>query len=432
MFKKVNQLKDEFKALYKDYNTYKELYGFILGALVYQFLSHLMLSYIPVSSLRMFTWLFWMLLFWVGLLILETPISFTQLYHISILWIVQILIAFEIRMNPIFQFFIFQILFRRVRQTIYENLSTESLLPYALKDLKSRNSSFEKVFVLYEAARLSIVMVLLMTYRHTFSPMFLSHFSAPWWFFKSEFPIFWVALWLYLYTFKNEKKDVALMIGILVCYWILFEPDNTLSIVWHFATATAVVIGIKAFPLLTIILSVYGGITFFAFGLFENISDCTTMYVFMTNCTFLGSLCICWLIYPPEILLYKPKYLHSVYYGVILQFFVMLISFFLELTVEHPVDRKSVYIEGVWFIFLWMLYFLIKFLWAYYFSYGIVYRHYLVKHISRQLKKQAKRAQDEAEIARAVGREVDNTLRDEIDTQVRFFYMVLVSLEVYF
>lgn len=142
------------------------------------------------------------------------------------------------------------------------------------------------------------------------------------------------------------------------------------------------------------------------------------MYVFMTNVTFLGSCCICWLIYPPEILLYKPEYLIRIFNLVLLSFFVMIISFFFELTTENPGERRITYVEGVVYIGLCLLYFLIKFLLAYYFSYGVVYRHYLVKQISKTLKKHNKRAKDESEIAQAVGREVDESLKDEIDNQM--------------
>jgi len=65
-----------------------------------------------------------------------------------------------------------------------------------------------------------------------------------------------------------------------------------------------------------------------------------------------------------------------------------------------------------------MLYFLIKFLLAYYFSYGLVYRHYLIINISKTLKKKKKKHIDETEITKAVGREVDTSLKDEIDEQI--------------
>lgn len=169
---------------------------------------------------------------------------------------------------------------------------------------------------------------------------------------------------------------------------------------------------------MTIILSLYGGITFFAFSYFPTLQYCTTMYVFMTNLTFLGSLCLNWLLYPPEILLYKPWYFPRLYNSVIAQFFVMAISFFLELTTEDPYVRKSIYIEGVTFIFLCMLYFLIKFFLIYYFSYGWLYKSYLVHTVALSLKRRKKRIEDEQEIADAVGREVDAGLRDEIDERM--------------
>lgn len=97
------------------------------------------------------------------------------------------------------------------------------------------------------------------------------------------------------------------------------------------------------------------------------------------------------------------------------QFFVMAISFFFELTVEDPYKRGAVYIEGVSFVFLCMLYFLIQFLVVYYFSYGWLYRSYFVHKIALALKRMNKSAKDEEEIAKAVGREVDTALRDEID-----------------
>lgn len=232
-----------------------------------------------------------------------------------------------------------------------------------------------------------------------------------------------MALLSYIYMFKWDNRTILMVMVTAVGYAMVFEPSEIFGIFWHFMTASCVVIGAKKFPLLTIILSIYGGITYFAFGFFHSIQNCLTMYVFMTNTTFLGSLCICWMVYPPEILLYKPKYLIKVYNGVMAQFLIMAVSFFLELTVEHPTDRKTIYIEGVSYIFLLMLYFLIKMLLAYYFSFGVVYRHYLVVQISKRIAKHEKNVQDESDIADAVGREVDKSLKDEvIDAQVNIYH----------
>lgn len=63
MMKKLNSLKEEIVALYKDYNAYPELYGVILGALIYQLIAHVLLSYVPYPAIRIFTWMFFMMLF---------------------------------------------------------------------------------------------------------------------------------------------------------------------------------------------------------------------------------------------------------------------------------------------------------------------------------------------------------------------------------
>ena len=143
-------------------------------------MAYLMLSYIPIDLLKLFTWLFFMMLFLIGLIVVETPISFTQLYHLTILTVIQVLLAFDINTNPVYQFLLYQILFRRVRQAIYDSLSTESLLPYAVKDMKSKTSSSLNQPILYDFIRLVIPLCLFMPYRQYLTPMFLSHFSAPW------------------------------------------------------------------------------------------------------------------------------------------------------------------------------------------------------------------------------------------------------------
>lgn len=141
------------------------------------------------------------------------------------------------------------------------------------------------------------------------------------------------------------------MVG-CVLYCIFFEPSNSLSIVWHFCTASLFVFGVRNLPLLTVIISVYGGLTFYVFSFFPLLANSTTMYVFMIILTFMGSLCLTWLIHPPEILLFKPVYFPRLFYCSLAQFILMVISFFNELTVEDPYTRKAIYIEGVTFIFL--------------------------------------------------------------------------------
>jgi hypothetical protein len=97
----------------------------------------------------------------------------------------------------------------------------------------------------------------------------------------------------------------------------------------------------------------------------------------------------------------------------------MTISFFFELTVEDPYNRKNVYIEGVMFIFICMLYFLLSFLITH-FIFETICRSYFVEKVAVMLKKLNKSAKDEIEIATAVGREVDIGLRDEIDERMEF------------
>lgn len=118
--------------------------------------------------------------------------------------------------------------------------------------------------------------------------------------------------------------------------------------------------------------------------------------------------------------MYKPYYFPRMYYLVLAQFFIMVVSFFLELTVEDPYSRKNVYIEGVTFISLSMLYFLLLFLVVYYFSYGWLYRSYFVDKIAVDLRKRKKEALDIEEIEEAVGREIDAGLRDEIDERMEY------------
>lgn len=106
------------------------------------------------------------------------------------------------------------------------------------------------------------------------------------------------------------------------------------------------------------------------------------------------------------------------FYLVLCQFVVMVMSFLFELTVENPYTRNQVYLEGMSFIIFCLLYFLLMFFFVYYFSYGWLYRTYFVETIAVTLKKRNKSAADEAEIAQAVGREVDIGLRDEIDERM--------------
>jgi len=140
----------------------------------------------------------------------------------------------------------------------------------------------------------------------------------------------------------------------------------------------------------------------------------------------MGSLCITWLLYPPLILLYKPKYFPRLYNCVLAQFFVMPISFFFELTVEDPYTRQTVYLEGLIFMFSCMLYFLVQFLVVYFYSYGWLYRSYFVHVIALQMKRKDKNTKDENEITIAIGREVDAALREEIDD-----YAKNLRLEMY-
>mmetsp|Transcript_16317 Transcript_16317/g.18100 ORF Transcript_16317/g.18100 Transcript_16317/m.18100 type:complete len:87 (+) Transcript_16317:952-1212(+) len=85
----------------------------------------------------------------------------------------------------------------------------------------------------------------------------------------------------------------------------------------------------------------------------------------------------------------------------------MTISFFFELTAEDPYIRKDIYIEGITFILLNMLFFCLLFLTIYYFSYGWLYRTYLVDKIAITMKERKKVKADLKEISEAMGREVD-------------------------
>mmetsp|Transcript_23903 Transcript_23903/g.23820 ORF Transcript_23903/g.23820 Transcript_23903/m.23820 type:complete len:121 (+) Transcript_23903:324-686(+) len=118
--------------------------------------------------------------------------------------------------------------------------------------------------------------------------------------------------------------------------------------------------------------------------------------------------------------MYKPYYFPRIYTIVISQFFIMAVSFFYELTADDPYSRKDIYIQGVSFIFLSMLYFLLLFIVVYYFSYGWLYRSYFVDKMAIKLKKQRISCQDLKEIEQAVGREIDISLRDEIDERMQY------------
>ena len=53
---------------------------------------------------------------------------------------------------------------------------------------------------------------------------------------------------------------------------------------------------------------------------------------------------------------------------------------------------------------------------VYYLAYGQIYRYYLANQIALDFKKQNKRARDEKEISKTIGRELDSGLKTEIDT----------------
>ena len=59
-----------------------------------------------------------------------------------------------------------------------------------------------------------------------------------------------------------------------------------------------------------------------------------------------------------------------------------------------------------------------KFMIIYYLAYGQIYRYYLTNQIALDLKKQNKRAKDEKDISKTVGRDVDSVLKNEIDTMI--------------
>ena len=278
MYEKVKKVIDEFKSQFEDIKRCPELYGIMLGLQIYQIVAYFVIGLIPFALLKIFVWCFFMLIFWLIFLVIETPITFTQVYHIAVIWVIQFFLAMDINTNPITLFIIFELLLRRTRQYIYDSLSAESLLPYALKDLTSTNSSRDKVNISYEFGRLFIALWILLPNRNDLAPMLLSRFAAPWCLFPSEFPIFYCALLWYVYSFKSGKKQIiTIMVG-CVLYWIIWEPSKSLSIIWHFCTASFAVFWIKRFPLLTVIVSIYGGITFYAFSFFPLLANCTTMY----------------------------------------------------------------------------------------------------------------------------------------------------------
>ena len=208
MYEKVRKIVEEINSQIEDFKKYPELYGIMLGLLVYQTISFYVLGFIPFVLLRIFVWWFFMLIFWLMFLVIETPISFTQVYHLTVIWIIQIFLAMDINISPIWLLFILEILLRRIRQYIYDSLSAESLLPYALKDLTSNNSSRDKTNIFYEYGRLFIALWMIMSIRDKLAPMLLSIFAAPWWLFPKEFPIFYSALWWYIYSIKGSKKQI--------------------------------------------------------------------------------------------------------------------------------------------------------------------------------------------------------------------------------
>jgi len=275
----------------KDMKERSDIYWIIFGVLLYQMVTYFVLNLVPYAPLRIFTWCFFMLVFAVILILIEEAITFTQAYHLTVLIVVQLILAFGIHINPIAMFIIYQFILKRLQTYIHSNLSKDSLLPLISLDSRSakKSENKEEGFV-YDSVRLMLMTVFMMSVRDSFAPVFFAHFSAPWCFFTSEFPILWAAISLHIFNFKNNLIGVSSVIVCCLSYALLFDSSNFISIFWHVLMASCIVIGLKKTTVLTIILSIYGGMTFFIFLYFPSLLYCTTMYVFMINLTFLGSL----------------------------------------------------------------------------------------------------------------------------------------------
>ncbi|CAI2387578.1 unnamed protein product [Moneuplotes crassus] len=416
----LSNLQKALTSQAQDISDRTYVYYMILGIMIYQLISYHVLNLVPYAPLRIFTWFFFLLVFTIILIMIEEAISFTQAYHLVVLVVVQMLLPFGIHINPIFMAFLYEVLLIPLKNYVYNNLEEDSLLPLISMGAKERKSKNLELGRVIELAGLGIMTMIMMSIRDSFAPLYLSYISAPWCFFQSEFPILWVAISLHLFNLRNDIQGI---LSVFICcniYGLLFETSNLISIFWHVLMSCLLVLGLKKAKILTIVLSLYGGMIFLIFSFFPSIQYSTTMYVFMINFTIIGAICITWLIYPPEILMYKPYYFPRIYTIVISQFFIMAVSFFYELTADDPYSRKDIYIQGVSFIFLSMLYFLLLFIVVYYFSYGWLYRSYFVDKMAIKLKKQRISCQDLKEIEQAVGREIDISLRDEIDERMQY------------
>ena len=126
---KLKLVTEEFFAQLKDMQQNSIIYWILLGIIVYQFVAYFILSFVPYAPLKIFTWCFFMLIFMVLLLMIEEAITFTQAYHLLILIVVQIVMAFGVQLNPLFMAVIYEILLRRFQQYVHANLSKDSLLP---------------------------------------------------------------------------------------------------------------------------------------------------------------------------------------------------------------------------------------------------------------------------------------------------------------
>ena len=110
---KLQNLKKEFDDQIKDIKHRKDIYWLILGLLVYETITYLVLNIVPYVPLKIFTWCFFMLVFSVILILIEDAITFTQACHLAIIAMVQIMLSLRIQINPVTVVLIYEVLLRR-------------------------------------------------------------------------------------------------------------------------------------------------------------------------------------------------------------------------------------------------------------------------------------------------------------------------------
>ena len=224
MLNKIKELKDELKAQYEDIMLYPRLYWIMWGLIAYQMIIYLIIGFMPYVLIKMLIWWLFMVIFIIVLFLIETPITYTEFYHLTIISIVQLLLPLEINLNPAIQFLILNLIFRRLRHHLYLNLSTSSLLPYVIKDHHSSLSTLSPPSAISSfLIQLSLTFLLLPISQHLSPSLLYFPFSAfslsP-----SVFPVLYCSLLLQLFCFSPSLLQPACC----VLYSVLLEPANAL------------------------------------------------------------------------------------------------------------------------------------------------------------------------------------------------------------